>query len=73
MTSNVYLFEPAPAEADKPLAQLIREAETARSQEAARMAHSFFARVADFFERTTTEKDHVETRRPEDKETRLAA
>lgn len=73
MTSNVYLFEPAPADTEKPLAQLIREAEIARSQEAARIVHSAFARVADFFERTTTEKDHVAVRRPEQTDTRLAA
>lgn len=70
MTSNVYLFEAAPTEAEKPLAQVLREAEVARSQEAARMAHRFIGRIADFFERTTSEKDHVE---PRQTETRLAA
>ena len=70
MTSNIYLFEPVPIDADKPLAQVLREAEIERSKEAARIVHRAIARVADFFERTTSEKDHVE---PRQTETRLAA
>ena len=73
MTSSIYLFGPAPSEAEKPLVQLLREAEVGRSKEAAQMAHSHVARISDFFERTTSEKDHVEPRQASHTDSRLAA
>ena len=73
MTSSIYLFGPAPSEAEKPLVQLLREAEVGRSKEAARMARSLVARISDFFERTTSEKDHVEPRQVSHTDSRLAA
>ena len=53
--------------------QLLREAEVGRSKEAARMARSLVARISDFFERTTSEKDHVEPRQVSHTDSRLAA
>ena len=55
------------------MVQIMREAEKARAKEIARMARNLFGRIADFLEGTTSEQDHVETRRPKAGETRLAA
>ena len=73
MTRTVSLLEPASAKVEKSMVQIMREAEKARAKEIARMARNLFGRIADFLEGTTSEQDHVETRRPKAGETRLAA
>ena len=65
MASNHYLFDPTRVNAvqqEKPLVQVLRDAEVARSMEGARIIRSAFSGIANFFERTTTSGDVV-TRR----------
>ena len=79
MTRNVYLFEPALDPAEKPLAQIMREAEIARAKETVRIVRAFRDAIADFFDRITSSDDEVAVRkkaapRPaNDTDTRLAA
>lgn len=52
MSSNLYLFDPKQAQAqnaEKPLIQVMREAELARAEESARIFKSFAARVSGLF------------------------
>jgi hypothetical protein len=52
MSSNLYLFDPKQAQAksaEKPLIQLMREAEVARAQESARIFKSLARRVSGLF------------------------
>lgn len=52
MPSDIYLFEPSSTSAnsnDKPLVQILREAELARSQESARMVANAFRRLTGLF------------------------
>ena len=59
MPSNVYLFDPNTASAnsnDKPLIQIMREAELARSQESARIVRNAFKRIVGLFRVTKTVK-----------------
>ena len=52
MSSNLYLFDPKQAQADtgdKPLIQVMREAELARAEESARILKSFVGRVSSLF------------------------
>ena len=53
MPSNIYLFDPNSVSAnsnDKPLVQILREAELARSQESAQIIRNAFKRVAGLFQ-----------------------
>lgn len=53
MPSNLYLFDPSTvsaAGADKPLIQIMRDAELARSQESARIIRNAAKRVASLFQ-----------------------
>jgi len=53
MPSNVYLFDPSTVSSvssEKPLVQVLREAELARSQESARMIRNAFKRIATLFQ-----------------------
>lgn len=52
MPSQVYLFEPSSASArssDKPLVQILREAEYARSHESAKYLSNAFRRLTGYF------------------------
>lgn len=52
MSSNLYLFDPKQAQsnsAEKPLIQVMREAELARSEESARIMKRFVSRVSSLF------------------------
>ena len=52
MTSNLYLFDPKrdqPKSRDKPLIQVMREAELARAEESARILRSTFASLTSLF------------------------
>ncbi len=52
MTSNLYLFDPQKIQSnagEKPLIQLVREAEVARAEETARMLKNGFARLRRLF------------------------
>lgn len=52
MSSNLYLFDPKQAQAnsgDKPLLQVMREAELARAEESARILKSVVTRVSGLF------------------------
>lgn len=53
MPSNVYLFDPQTVSSnsnDKPLIQILREAEVARSRESAQIIRNAFKRVAALFQ-----------------------
>ena len=72
MPSQVYLFEPSSANAnDKPLVQILREAEQARSRESAKYLGDAFRRVAGYFRAKKTAATSASTHPAED--TRLAA
>lgn len=52
MSSNLYLFDPKQAQAqtaEKPLIQIMREAELARSEESARIIKRFAQRISGLF------------------------
>lgn len=52
MSSNLYLFDPKQVQsnsAEKPLVQVMREAELARSEESARIMKRFVSRVSGLF------------------------
>ncbi|MBT5495986.1 MAG: hypothetical protein HOK54_09620 [Alphaproteobacteria bacterium] len=52
MSSNVYLFDPSTVSAnsdDKPLIQILREAELARSRESAKIIYNAYKRIAGLF------------------------
>lgn len=52
MSSNLYLFDPKQAQSnttEKPLIQVMREAELARSEESARIMKRFVSRVSGLF------------------------
>jgi hypothetical protein len=53
MPSNIYLFDPSTVSANsdhKPLVQILREAELARSQQSAQVIRNAFKRVAALFQ-----------------------
>lgn len=53
MPSNVYLFDPSTVSSnsnEKPLVQILQEAEVARSQQSARIIRNAFKRVARLFQ-----------------------
>lgn len=72
MPSNLYLFDPSTVStnsSDKPLVQILREAELARSQEGARIIRNAVKRIASLFQARKPVQAELQAKKPEDVKT----